>query len=466
MNDKSAPVLLGTMKQRRLQRASESIQLVGLASVLIPVLAMIADGAAANLESIDQWTSFINRASALIGTSLLLVHLLLVARVPWIESVFGLDKLTGAHKKLGKPLMYVLGLHAVSSVISSAQQNGVDLQKALFDLLASYPEMLLAGVGFVLMLLVTVSSITVARKSLSYEAWYLIHLLSYVAVFAAIPHQFAFGSTFLAQPWVSTYFAALYIFVLINVAWYRSLKPLIRSLVGGFAVTQVKPAGNNSTSIIVSGKGISGLPFQSGQFFMVRVVTLRDFWKPHPFSASNSSGEGYLRFTVGNRGDFTARMQNIKVGTKIVLEGPYGIFTEAKRSMKNVTLLAAGIGVAPIRSLAKQLAAKPGDLTIIYRANSSADAVLAEELEQISNQRGHQLTVLTGARDKNISWLPEKLVRTKSKPDYVLLTDLAPEIINSDVYICGPSQWTNSVLQTLSKLSIPKNQIHVEEFAW
>jgi predicted ferric reductase len=459
-------ILLGTAKQLRLQRGSEAIQLIGLATVLIPILALLADGGASKLESLEQWTALVNRLSALVGTSLLLVHLILVARVPWIESVFGLDRLTGAHKKLGKPLIYVLLLHAITSVAQSAQQNGVDLWVSLVTLVVEYPEMLIAVLGFLLMIVVMLSSISAARQSLSYEVWYLIHLLSYVAVFLAIPHQFAFGSTFLAQPWLSTYFAALYVFTLLNVLWFRSLQPVIRSLTSGFSVASVKATGNSSTSLEIAGTDSAGFVFQSGQFFMVRVMTLKDFWRPHPFSASNSSGEGMLRFTIGNRGDFTNRIQGIKPGTKIVLEGPYGVFTEAKRTMPKVTLIAAGIGVAPIRSLAKQLATKPGDLTILYRSNTENEAALADELSTISKQKGHKMHLLTGPRDKDISWLPVQPARLKGKPDYALLTELAPDIINSDIYICGPTQWTNSLLVTLSKLSIPKNQIHIEEFAW
>lgn len=459
-------VVLGTAKQLKLQRGSEAIQLIGVASVLIPLLALLADGAAANLNSLEQWTALINRSSALVGTSLLLVHLILVARVPWIESVFGLDKLTGAHKKLGKPLVYVLLLHALTSVYQSALQNKVDLWSSLVTLVSHYPEMLLAVLGFFLMISVMLSSIATARKNLSYEAWYLIHLLSYVAVLMAIPHQFAFGSSFLAQPWLSTYFAALYVFTLLNVVWFRSLQPVIRSLSGGFTVGAVNSSGNNSTSIEIAGTESGKFFFQSGQFFMVRVMTLKDFWRPHPFSASNSAGEGRLRFTIGNRGDFTERIQKIKPGTKIVLEGPYGVFTEDKRTMAKVTLIAAGIGVAPIRSLATQLATKPGDLTIIYRANSESEAALADELVAVSKKKGHIMHLLTGPRDKSVSWHPLQAAGTKSKADYVLLTELAPEIVNSDIYICGPAPWTNSLLGTLSRLSIPKNQIHVEEFAW
>jgi predicted ferric reductase len=460
------PVLLGALKQRRLARASDALQVAAVFGILLPLLAMLADGAATNLDTSFSWINFVNRFSALAGTAILLLHLILVARVPWIESIVGLDRLTGAHKQLGKPLLYILSIHVATAIWATADQDGISLWDGLMMLVTHYQEMLIALVGFGLMIVVTVSSINAARRKLSYEVWYLIHLTSYIAVLLSIPHQFEFGSEFLAQPWLSTYFAGLYIFVLVNVVWFRSLQPLIRSLRLGIKVTKVEPTSNNSTSVYVAGKNSEKFDFHSGQFYMVRVMTLRDFWKPHPFSASSSTGENFLRFTIGNRGDFTARMQSIKLGTRIVLEGPYGIFTEAKRTKQKVTLIAGGIGVAPIRSLAEQLASKPKDLTIIYRANNATDAALAKELVHIAKDRGHSLHVLTGERSGRVPWLPKSLTDKNVLPDYVLLTQLAPEILKSDVYVCGPTQWTNEFLGTLKKLSIPKEQIHVEEFAW
>jgi predicted ferric reductase len=466
MANSTKQIVLGAAKQRKLARLSDGLQVAVVFGVLLPLLAMLGDGAASNLDSAYAWINFVNRFSALSGTALLLLHLVLVARVPWIEAIVGLDRLTGAHKKLGKPLLYVLSLHVATAIWASAEQNGIGLWDGLILLVAHYQEMLIALVGFGLMILVTVSSINAARKKLSYEVWYLIHLTSYIAVFLSIPHQFAFGSEFLAQPWLSTYFAALYIFVLANVVWFRSLQPVISSLRLGLRVTKVEPTTNNATSVYISGKHTKSFNFKSGQFYMVRVMTLIDFWKPHPFSASNSSGERYLRFTIGNRGDFTSRMQSIKVGTRIVLEGPYGIFTEAKRTKQKVTLIAGGIGVAPIRSLAQQLASKPNDLTILYRANNARDATLAKELVAIAEGKGHELHVLTGERSSRVPWLPASIADSSKLPDYALLTQLAPDILDSDVYVCGPTQWTKEFLATLNKLSVPKSQIHVEEFAW
>jgi ferredoxin-NADP reductase len=131
-----------------------------------------------------------------------------------------------------------------------------------------------------------------------------------------------------------------------------------------------------------------------------------------------------------------------------------------------VTLLAAGIGVAPIRALAESLAAEPGDITVIYRVNDDSDAALLDELERICDERGHDLKLVRGPRSKSESFLPAQSEGERVKPDHARLIELAPNIVDSDVYICGPSGWSNSVRNSLRKLGMDKDHVHLEEFAW
>lgn len=462
----SKVIVLGKRKQLRLERKSDSITAVAILSVVFPIAVVLASGALSLLSDPYSWVNFFNRVLALAGTSLLMIHLILVARIPWIEKTFGLDKLTGAHKKLGKPLMYILAVHVMLSVIASQVQESTSFLGAFFDLILGYQDLLIATVSFLLMLAVTLTSIQIARRRLKYETWYLIHLTSYIAVLLAIPHQLNFGTDFLAEPILNSYYIALYVFVLVNVVWFRSLSTVIRSYRLGLKIAKVEPAGNNSSSIYISGNNLGKLGIKSGQFFMVRIMTRRDFWRPHPFSVSSSAKDSFLRFTIGNRGDDTARIQVVKPGTRVVLEGPYGVFTEVKRTKQKVTLFAGGIGVAPIRSLAKELATVPGDVTIIYRVNSENDAALVGELEEIAKAKGHKLHVLSGQRSSRTPWLPKELGDSQNKPDYGILAELAPDIADSDIYICGPTPWVDSLNKTMSKLSIPKHQIHIEGFAW
>lgn len=457
---KTQVIKIGVRRHLQLQRSKDAVQAIGLMSVAVPIWIFMASGGFANLESID-WLATGNRLTALIGTSLLLVHLALVARIPWVEKTIGLDKLTGAHKRLGKPLLYVLLAHSVLAVVSYSEISNVSWIQGLVSMSFGYWELALALVAILLMVLVVVSSIRIARKRLSYENWYLIHLLSYIAILIAIPHQLTLGTDFLTQPLMQSWFTLLYLFVFGNLLWFRIFQPVVQSLMAGLKIVEVTPDRNRTTSLVIGGKNLRRFGAEAGQFFLVRVLNKKQWWRPHPFSVSNSP-ENHIRFTIGNRGDDTALMQNLKVGTKVILEGPFGVFTESKRTKRHVTLIAAGIGVAPIRSLAESLAAQPGDVTIIYRTNDAGDAALLEEVRSISSERGHILHILEGERADG-SFLPED---GTSDPDYAKLVRLSPHLIDSDIYICGPSAWSRSVVNALQKLRVPKHQIHLEEFAW
>ena len=462
---KTQVVYLGRRKLIGLQRKKDVVQGIGLAAVWIPVLAFAADGGFLDLADSSALWSAANRLSALVATSLLIVHIALVARIPWIEAVLGLDKMTVAHKKLGKPLLHLLLLHMIAAGFNYSVIDGKGFASALLYLNQNYLSILAATVGLGLMFVVVLTSIRAARRRLSYEAWYLIHLLSYAAILASIPHQYEFGTDFLSQPLLQSYFTLLYVFVAANLVWFRMLQPIVLSLAAGLKVTEVKPEANRTTSITIGGRRIQRLGAEAGQFFLLRVMTAKQWWRPHPFSVS-SSPSNVIRFTVGNRGDDTAMLQSIEPGTRVILEGPFGVFSESKRTRQHVTLLAAGIGVAPIRALAESLAAEPGDVTVIYRVTDQSDAALLEEVERICKERGHHLELVRGPRSPSGSFLPDQPKGERSKPDYVRLLELSPMARESDIYICGPSGWSASVKASLRKIGVPGEHIHLEEFAW
>ena len=171
-----------------------------------------------------------------------------------------------------------------------------------------------------------------------------------------------------------------------------------------------------------------------------------------------------IRFTIGERGDDTALLQHIKPNTRVILEGPYGVFTEDRRSKNDVVLIAAGIGAPPIRALAENIAAKPGEVSIIYRVRDKEDAPLISELQEIARRRGFYLHILSGNRRNNHSWLPKDSYEQLS--DEKALLTMVPKVANSDVYVCGPVAFTRSVKKSLQQVGTVERQIHAEEFAW
>ena len=142
-----------------------------------------------------------------------------------------------------------------------------------------------------------------------------------------------------------------------------------------------------------------------------------------------SNGQ-YLRITVKAVGDGTDYVHQLGVGTKVAIEGPYGVFTANHGNTANVLLIAGGIGITPLRALVEEFPSHLGAITLIYRAGSWSDVIFKDELEQIAKVRKMELIFLVGRRGSdNISADPlsgKELLR------------LVPDIAERDIYICGP----------------------------
>jgi predicted ferric reductase len=228
-------------------------------------------------------------------------------------------------------------------------------------------------------------------------------------------------------------------------------------------IDQVVRESSDATSLYLRGKNIHKLGGAAGQFYFLRVLTPTRWFKAHPFSLSAAPNNHFMRFTIGNRGDDTSFLQNIKPGTRVAVEGPFGVFTEERRTKEKVVLIASGIGIPPIRALAESMAARPGDITIIYRVRNEEDASLLTEVREIARIRGFRLYVLPGPRAGLKSWMNND---GTNNPDLARLAIMAPWISESDVYICGPQIWTELVVSSVTRSGVPADRIHAEEFAW
>ena len=455
-------VRLGTKKFLELKRGQDLIEGLAWFSVIAVTAMFLIDGGLKTLSEPVAILGAVDRLTALLATNLLLIDILLIARIPWIDHYYGHDRATAAHKKLGKPILYLVLAHFAASVIQYAMVENVDVITEFISLL-SIGDLLLATGALVLMILVVVTSLNFARKAVTYEAWYLVHIFAYGAVLLAIPHQFSTGSDIAGKPIALTYWISFYLFVLVNVVWYRILRPVVRGLRHSLRVSNVVRESSDAVSIYLSGKNVEKLGGAAGQFYLVRVLTARDWWRPHPFSISAAPNNKFVRFTVADRGDDTKLMQALKPGTPIMLEGPYGVFTEERRTREKVVLVAAGIGIPPIRALAEEMAARPHDVTIIYRLRNQEDAALLAETRALAAQRRFRLIELEGRRGIGTSWMNADF---SGRTDLERLKALVPDIAESDVYVCGPTAWTRAVEKTMKAAGVAERQIHAEEFAW
>jgi predicted ferric reductase len=404
----------------------------------------------------DLWTT-IGRITGLLGGYFLLIQVLLLARLPWLV---GFDRMTVWHRRNGKFCLYLVLAHVIFITIGYASLDRLSIPSEITSLLNNYPGMLAATIGTGLMIVTVVTSLVIVRRRLRYEFWYLVHFTGYAAIGLGWFHQIPTGNELVLNPTAATYWTALYLATLALLVLFRVLQPTVRGFVHDLRVAEVHEEGPGVVSLRITGRRLDRLHARAGQFFLWRFLTADRWWEAHPFSLSAAPNGRWLRITAKNLGNFSGRMSEIKPGTRISAEGPFGVFTaDAARNDRcagfspRIALIAGGIGITPIRALMEELT---GDVVVIYRVIRGEDAIFAEELGTLARERGIRLIYVIG---DHAAPGGERLLSAEH------LHELVPDITSRDVYICGPPGMTNILERNVRRAHVPRRRIHIERFA-
>jgi len=404
-------------------------------------------GPGALLIELSRWTG-------MVGTYLSLVVIFLIARVPFVERNVGLDHMIAWHRRLGPIALMLIAAHVVLVTLGYAAAEATSYLGETWAFLTDFPWLLPATAGFALMLVAGITSWRTARRRMKYETWWVTHLYFYLAVALAFLHQLTLGQQFSSHPWARAIWIALYVLTFGPLLVYRVLVPLYVSLVRHDLRVHAVVRENSSTlSVWIRGRNLDRLRAEGGQFFGWRFLTRDRWWQSHPYSLSAGPDPRYLRITVKDLGDHSRGLAAVRPGTRVVAEGPYGIFTAGSRFTDRVVLVAGGVGVAPIRALLDELPRHVA-VDVLYRAPREEALVLREELEQIARSRpGIRLRYLVGSRhDYPIN------ART--------LLHLVPDVQRRDVYSCGPQPLVEAVREACDVLGLPEERVHDEGFSF
>jgi predicted ferric reductase len=400
----------------------------------------------------DLWTS-IGRLTGLLSAYLALIQVLLLARLPWLERVLGFDGLTVWHRLNGKLCLYLVLAHVVFITIGYAAMDQVGIPTEASRLLTSYPGMIAATIGTVVMIGVVVTSLVIVRRRLRYELWYAVHLLVYGGIALAWFHQIPTGNELTANATAANYWISLYLVTLALLLWFRLAIPIVSAFRYRMRVAAVTEEGPGVVSLHITGRHLERLGARAGQFFLWRFLSRDRWWSSHPFSLSAVPDDRSLRITVKGVGDFTRRIGEIAVGTRVIAEGPFGVFTDRARHRDRVLFIAGGIGITPIRAMLEEMS---GHLTFIYRVIREEDLVFRAELERLARLRGITLFFVIGDHTQ-----PE--TRDLLSPEH--LHQLVPDLLEREVYLCGPPAMMRILEQNLRRANVSRKYLHSERFA-
>ena len=402
----------------------------------------------------------LGRLTGLLGEYFILAELILIGRITWVEQIFGFDKMNIVHRWIGYGIITFFLGHIILIVYSNAIFNGIS-SVSQFLTYAQTGEYLRGIISFVMFVAIIITSIAIIRKKFRYETWYFIHLLTYVAIVLVLGHQtYANGGD------VSNG-APLYYWLFINysilglVLVFRWVKPFYLYRRHRFFVEKITQESSDVYSIYITGKDIGNFKFRAGQFANLTFLS-KGLWFTHPFSFSAAPNGEYLRFTVKNLGDFTNKIDRIKVNTKVILDGPMGLFTENQSNRNKYLLIAGGIGITPIRALIEDMAKHDTDMILLYGNKFEKEIVFRQELYHISDRCNILKCHLA------ISNVLEEITPNyeKGRIDSEKIIRLAPDFKEREIYICGPSPMMKAVVKILLELGATRSQIHYEKFAY
>lgn len=396
----------------------------------------------------------ISRLSGLVAALAALGGLVLTARPMWLERGAGLDRMISWHRITGMTAAFGMAVHVVASLYAAG--GGITgLWTGLTDLLGT-DWFVAALVAAVLFAVVSLTSWRRIRTRMSYETWHMVHLAGYLAVALAFPHALFSGSTLNGSMvagwwWVGLYAATTAIILASRVGGI--VRPALRPRT---SIARIVPEAPGVGSLVITGPGVDRLGAQPGQFVGLRVLTRDLWWQAHPYSLSATPQPGALRLTIKALGDASARTLEVPPGTRVLLEGPYGVMRMDAAEGRRVLLIGVGVGLAPMRALLEETTPAQAPL-VLARAHSATDLPLAREFDQLARDRGGAMIPVTGPRTTFPGGNPFTAEALAAN-----IGDLRERA----VFVCGPRSLQDRVCRELERAGVPRDQIHSERFAW
>ena len=371
---------------------------------LVVVAMWVAGGGVQSLGALASGLTGIGRLAGLVAANLMLIQVLLMARIPVVERVYGQDELARRHRLVGFTSVNLLVAHIVLVTLGYAAQDhlnpvrrrGGNSSSATRECCSPGPGRRLAPDGHR-------GEHPQGRRRLRYESWHLLHLYAYLGVGLAVPHQLWTGQEFVSSP-LATRTGGRCGSPPQGPCWCggsvcRSTGRS-RSVCGSLGCPRGSPVGRrlglDQRSPVATGcrrrRASSSCGASSaGPAGAEGTRTLWSAPRDGGYDADHRQGPRRRQRRGGaSCGPERGSRSRVRLGRLQVAGCGPG---------SKVTLLAAtGIGITPLRALLEEMAQQPGDVTLVNRASTKPDLIFESELEAVARAKGARVLTAIGHR--------------------------------------------------------------------
>ena len=431
------------------ERAKHTLLLVLIALTTVPFFFLVhLPTWGLDLRSRQSIALYLSAAFGYGGVSLLIWELILGTRA--ISGLYfkELASKLKLHRWLGTYGILFIFLHPFLVLYNYGESLGyvfVPTIRSDFDLAVTYGR-----VAFIGLIIVWVTS-AIVRGKIAYRPWKYIHYLSYPILLFSLLHVPSTGSSFPERGiqffWLS-FCAIVLVCTTLRLAQFFGYGKVAYKIVENARLAE------NIALVHLSPVG-EVIEIRNGQYLYIQS---RTFGEEHPFTVLDYGlPDGGILIAFKIFGRFTEGLANLPVGDVLMLDGPYGTFTQ-ERSLDPTlaaVYIAGGIGITPF---VRQVLTSPGSDQYLFWANQSRDVMVFRD----------QLRQGLGARFIEV-YSRENLTGENLETGHInkqLLAKYLEEPSRFQYFICGPQGMMGATKASLLELGVSESRIQTEEFGF
>ncbi|WP_231443844.1 hybrid-cluster NAD(P)-dependent oxidoreductase [Brevibacterium zhoupengii] len=254
-------------------------------------------------------------------------------------------------------------------------------------------------------------------------------------------------------------------------------------LTGMVECVSITEVTHNVKSFELFAPWMARIDFEPGQYVTVRIPELE---RERCYSiASAPFGTNTFTLTIKrvDGGAVSTYLHDVlKVGDRIHVDGPYGLFSTSFHPAEKHLFVSGGSGISPIMSMVRSLLARPAgtptDIVLIHNAATPSDIIFRPELEQLAEVPGVSVVTMCsrdsaaevvesgsevrGAEVRNTEvWAGRRGRITRDT-----LAEVVPELADRETFVCGPADYMAAVRIMLDELGVLGSRVHEESFVF
>lgn len=440
----------------------------------VPLAFLIWDAARGNLGA-----NAVNNAIRITGI-LTLVFLILSLCITPIRRLTGWNQIVVTRRSLGLfGFMYAMIHFSIYFVFDRALNVDSTIEE-----ITTRTFLLIGFIAVVLMIPLAITSTNGMIRRLGAKAWKWLHRLTYVVVTLGVLHFYLLVKSDVRQP--IAFAAVLAPLLLFRVAdgYYglrKRAKLAAASLAKQGTTTIQRPKFWKGTLRVakiftetpnvrtfrfqmIDGEDI---PFrhQAGQYLNIKLPVDGKIVRRSYTIASSPEQSNYIEISVKREDQGVGSRylhDHVKEGDQIEIGAPAGRFVFADDEHQAVTLIAGGVGVTPMMSIARSLTNRSwaGQIYFVFAARTEEDLIFRQELDYLQDRfpNFNVLFTLTGLPEGHTwSGATERLNSN-------LLGEFVPDVTQHPALICGPKGMMDATCDLLKSMGLQDSWILTEEF--